>query len=254
MAARQEGHGAIQIDGVAALDLVEDLAGDFLVGVERHFQLVPALLAARLVARQNGFAKRIFNALQVNLDLVANLQAAILGGRAKFLQRHTAFGLQAHIDDGKVFFDADHGAFDNGSFQKVVAAKALIEERCKIFAAERASVGVCHSHVCLSFVRPNFRRNGRRLVLRQSLLQPGSAPCWEPERTALPEALFEHCRKGRNVRDIVIAISQFCSTGLSRSFAFHKVPRGLERRVYTHFRRIEQQGIVSLGQRRIGPA
>ena len=50
LAARQEGHGAVEIDGEAALDLVEDDAGDFLVVLERRLQLAPAFLAPRLVA------------------------------------------------------------------------------------------------------------------------------------------------------------------------------------------------------------
>ena len=50
LAARQEGHGAVEIDGEAALDLVEDDAGDLLVVLERLFQLAPAFLAPRLVA------------------------------------------------------------------------------------------------------------------------------------------------------------------------------------------------------------
>jgi hypothetical protein len=59
LAPRQEGDGAIEIDGEAALDLVEDLAGDLLVLLERLFQAGPALLAARLFARQDRFAERV---------------------------------------------------------------------------------------------------------------------------------------------------------------------------------------------------
>ena len=51
LGARQERHGAVEIDREAALDLVEDDAGDLLVAFEGLFQLAPALLAARLVAR-----------------------------------------------------------------------------------------------------------------------------------------------------------------------------------------------------------
>ena len=50
LAARQEGHRAVEIDGEAALDLVEDDAGDLLVVLERGLQLAPAFLAPRLVA------------------------------------------------------------------------------------------------------------------------------------------------------------------------------------------------------------
>src|SRR6266700_7729951 len=56
---RQEGYRAVEIDGEAALDLVEDDAVDLFVVLERLFELAPALLAACLVARQHGFAERI---------------------------------------------------------------------------------------------------------------------------------------------------------------------------------------------------
>src|SRR4051812_23149037 len=74
LAARQECHGAVEIDREAALDLIEDDARDLLVGLERFLQLAPAFLAARLVAREHGIAKRVLDALEINLDLVADLQ------------------------------------------------------------------------------------------------------------------------------------------------------------------------------------
>src|ERR1700691_900340 len=54
--ARQEGHGTVEIDGEAALDLIEDDAVHLLVVVEGLLELAPAFLAARLVARQHGLA------------------------------------------------------------------------------------------------------------------------------------------------------------------------------------------------------
>ena len=71
--ARQEGHGAVEIDGEAALDLVEDDALHLFVVLERLFELAPAFLAARLVARQHRFAERILDALEIDLDGVADL-------------------------------------------------------------------------------------------------------------------------------------------------------------------------------------
>src|SRR6202047_4777943 len=91
--ARQEGHCAVEIDGEAALDLVEDDAVNFFVVVERLLELAPALLAARLVARQNGFAERILDAVEKHLDLVADLEVAFTAGPGEFTQRHAAFGL-----------------------------------------------------------------------------------------------------------------------------------------------------------------
>src|SRR5690606_36793320 len=91
---RQEGDGAVEIDGEATLDLVEDDAFDALTGFELGFELDPAFLAASLLARQDGFAKRVFDALDIDFDFVANLQRTVLGPGTEFLQRDTAFNLQ----------------------------------------------------------------------------------------------------------------------------------------------------------------
>src|SRR5580700_6067423 len=91
--ARQERHGAVEIDGEAALDLVEDDALDLFVVLERLLELAPAFLAARLVARQHGFTKGIFDAFEIDLNGVADLDLGIAAGPGKFAQRHAAFGL-----------------------------------------------------------------------------------------------------------------------------------------------------------------
>jgi hypothetical protein len=77
--ARQERDSAIQIDGETTLDLVEDDAFDAFAGFELGFELDPAFFAASLLARENGFTERVFDTLDVNFDLVADLQRAILG-------------------------------------------------------------------------------------------------------------------------------------------------------------------------------
>jgi hypothetical protein len=68
-------------------------------------ELDPAFLAARLLARHDGLAERVLDALDIDLDLVAGLQRAVLGLGAEFLQRDAALDLEAHIDDGHVLFD-----------------------------------------------------------------------------------------------------------------------------------------------------
>ena len=71
LAARQERDGAVEIDGEAALDLVEDDALDLFVLLERLLELDPAFLAPRLVARDDRFAERVLDPLEIDLDLVA---------------------------------------------------------------------------------------------------------------------------------------------------------------------------------------
>ena len=108
LAARQEGHGAVEIDGEAALHLVEDGAGDGVVLGEGFFEPHPALLAARLLARQHRLAQRVLDALQIDFDLVAGIQNAVAAADAEFLERHPAFDLQADIDDRDILLDRDH--------------------------------------------------------------------------------------------------------------------------------------------------
>src|SRR5690606_21159629 len=100
---RQEGDGAVEIDGEATLDLVEDDAFDALAGIKLGFEADPALFAAGLLARQHRLAKRVLDALDIDLDFVAGLE--FLGAGAEFLQRDATLDLEADVDDGHVFFD-----------------------------------------------------------------------------------------------------------------------------------------------------
>src|SRR5260370_28364449 len=133
--ARQEGHRAVEIDGEAALDLVEDDAVDLFVVLERLLELAPAFLAARLVARQHGFAERVLDAVEEHLDLVADLELAVPARPGEFTQGHAAFGLQADVDDGHVLLDRNHLALDDGAFLQVATGEGLIQHRGKIVAA-----------------------------------------------------------------------------------------------------------------------
>src|ERR1700733_8891386 len=139
--ARQERDRSVEIDGEAALDLIEDDALHLLVILERFFELAPAFLAARPVARQHGFAERILDALEIDLNRVADLNLVIAAGPGEFAQRHAAFGLQANIDDGHFAFDADDGALDDGAFLQMTVAEGFIDQLGKVFARRRGGGG-----------------------------------------------------------------------------------------------------------------
>src|ERR1700730_16060470 len=130
----REGAGPTGAAGKAALDLVEDDAVHLLVVVERLLELAPAFLAARLVARQHGFAERILDPVEKHLDLVADLEIAFAAGPCEFAQRHAAFGFQADVDDGDVLLDRNNDALDDGAFLQVAAGKGLVEHGGKIVA------------------------------------------------------------------------------------------------------------------------
>ena len=144
LAARQEGDGAVEVDGEAALDLVEDDAFDLLVLLEGLFELDPALLAPRLVARDDGFAERVLDALEIDLDLVADAGRRIAAVIGEFLERDAAFGLQTDVDERHVFFDRDDLALDDRAFEGLVVAVGLVEQSGEILARRRG--GLCCGH------------------------------------------------------------------------------------------------------------
>ena len=127
LAARQEGHRAVEIDGEAALHLIEDDAVDLLILLEGLFELDPALLAARLVARNHRFAERVLDALEIDLDFVADDGRRIASVIGEFLERHAPLGLQTAIDDRHVFFDGDDPTLDDGAFKGLVLAIGLVQ-------------------------------------------------------------------------------------------------------------------------------
>src|SRR4051812_43944459 len=143
--ARQERHRAVKIDGEAALDLVEDHAGDLLVVLECGLELAPALLAARLVARQYRLAERILDALQIDFDGVADLDLVSTARALEFTERDAPLGLQADVDDREVLLDADDGPLDDGPFRQIAAAEGLFEQGGEVFARWRGSSSNGHT-------------------------------------------------------------------------------------------------------------
>ena len=132
LAARQEGHGAVEIDGEAALHLVEDGAGDGLVLLEHLFEADPAFLAPRLLARQHRLAERVLDALQIDFHLVAGIELPVAAADAEFLQRHPAFDLQADIDDRDILLDGDHRALDDAALDEIVPGEGFFQESGEI--------------------------------------------------------------------------------------------------------------------------
>src|SRR5579883_60510 len=144
--ARQEGNGAVEIDREAALHLIEYEALHLLVILERLLELAPTLLAPRLVARQHGFAERVFDAFEVNLDGVADLNIGVAARPRELAQSNAAFRLQANVDNGKFLLDADDRAFDDGPFLQMAVAERFINQLGEILARGRAGNGGSLSH------------------------------------------------------------------------------------------------------------
>ena len=142
--ARQERNRAAKVDGEAALDAAEDHAVDALIVFERLLETDPGFLAAGLVARQHGFAHRVLDTVEEHFNLVADLEVVVLTGRTEFAQRHAAFGLEAHVDDGEVVLDGNDLALDDAAFSVGFFVEARIEHGREVVAARVKGAGFSH--------------------------------------------------------------------------------------------------------------
>src|SRR5262249_25242916 len=133
LAAWQEGHGAVEVDGEAALDAAEDDAGDAFLLLEGLVESHPGLLPLGLLARQHALAVLLLETTDEDPDAVAYLEGGLAGGTGEFFKRDAAFRLQAHIDHGEIVIDPDDGALDDGAFETVPLLQRLFEESCETF-------------------------------------------------------------------------------------------------------------------------
>src|SRR5690625_4977921 len=133
LAARQERHGAAKIDREATLDAAKDRAFDTIAVIIGLFKPIPGLFAARLVAADHGLAARILDALEEDLDLVADADLGRLAGAGEFLQIDAAFHLEADIDDGLAVLDGDDRALDDTALFGRIMLEALCKKGFEIF-------------------------------------------------------------------------------------------------------------------------
>src|SRR5262245_58908537 len=137
LAAWQKRDRPVEIDGEAALDLIEDDALDLFVAVEGLLQLAPAFLAARLVAREHSFAQRVLHPLEIDLDRIADLDVGLPARSRELAQRDASLGLGADVDDGEVLLDADDRSLDDGTLLRAALGEGLFEHFREIFARRR---------------------------------------------------------------------------------------------------------------------
>ena len=166
LAARQEGDGAVEIDGEAALDPAEDDAGDALVRLEALLERRPGLFAPRLLARELRLAVLVLHPLQEDLDGVARLDLGSPAGGGEFLERDAAFGFEADIDERDVVLDRDDDALDDGAFEPGGGAERFVEQRGKALLAGvglgSGSDGHCLSHASLALPPRRREADGTR--------------------------------------------------------------------------------------------
>ena len=145
MRTRQEGGGTAEVDREAALHAANDRAIDRIFRAEGFLETIPAFLAARLVARDDGIAERIFDALEVNFHFIANGRS----GRARageFPQRDPAFGLQTDIDGDEIILDRGDAALDDSALGKILASEAGFQHRGEIIAGRGLGFGLGIGH------------------------------------------------------------------------------------------------------------
>src|SRR5690606_13177244 len=119
------------------------------------FQLVPRGFAASAVAAEHGFAFGILDAVDEDLDFVADLDVAILIAMAEFAQRHAALALQADIDHCLVVFDRGDGALDDAAFEaSAVGIAELFIEKFREIVASGISRGGHKRVSCTDYFRP----------------------------------------------------------------------------------------------------
>ncbi len=132
--AGQEGAGAAQVDGEAALHAADDRAHDRLAFGVDAFQTGPGFFATGLFTADHGFAGGVLDALQVHFDSVADLGNRLTVPLLELLHRNAAFGLQTDVHNQEVLFHADHVTVDNRAFGQVAARQGLVEQRGEIVA------------------------------------------------------------------------------------------------------------------------
>ena len=91
LAAWQERHSAVEVNGKAAFDAAKDGAADALGRFELFFKHDPAFFAAGFFTGQTGFAVFVLHALDVDFNFVANFDFGFCTGCAEFAQGDAAF-------------------------------------------------------------------------------------------------------------------------------------------------------------------
>ena len=111
--ARQECADVLDVDGETALDLAGDLAGDGLFLVEGLLEVVPHHGTLGLLTGELGLAEAVFQGVEGNLHLVADLHFQLSALVLELLDRDDAFALEASVDHDDVVADFHNDTRDD---------------------------------------------------------------------------------------------------------------------------------------------
>src|ERR1700728_2351996 len=117
LGAGQEGARALNVDGEAALDALDDDPFDRLLFVVGALDFIPRAEALRFEVREVDITVFGLTLLAHDIDLVAGLELELALMVENFGNGHHAFGLRAVIDD-----DMGRGQLDDAAFDDVIFA------------------------------------------------------------------------------------------------------------------------------------
>ena len=123
--------------------------------------MLPGFLAAGALARQNGLAGGIFDAVDKNFDRRADCNLLGLLLVAKLAQCDAAFGLEADIDDRIILFDRQNRTFDDSALEFLFFAHRFIEKGAEIFTCWELNLVIRHGKPGLSWPTGCLRRSSR---------------------------------------------------------------------------------------------
>ena len=183
LAARQEGDGARQVDGEAALDAAEDDALDALVGGVLRLERVPRGFAAGAVARQHRLAHRVLDAVDIDLDLVADADLGLHAGGGEFAERNAPLRLEPDVDHRKVVLDRGDAALDHPPFERLILAERAFEHRREIVAGRLGS----GSHVIRYLVSSGRHRAAGSSPTGGTIAHGLEQASWRTKHRAAPD-------------------------------------------------------------------
>ena len=130
---RQERAHIVDLDGETALDAARDDADDHLLLLEGRFEPRPGSGALGLLARQAGFSRTVLDAVQGDLDGLADGDLDFTFFVLELVGGNYRLGFQSDIDDDVVLADFDDQSIEDGARTNALARDALFEQFRKTF-------------------------------------------------------------------------------------------------------------------------
>src|SRR5690606_17848636 len=132
----QERAHEVDFHGEAALDAAVDDALDDFPLFERLLEARPGASALGLLARQAGFARAILDAVECDLDVVADVYFDLAAVVLELLDRDHGLALQAGVDQDHIGSDFNDTSGEDGARLDLLRGQAFFEQLRKTFGHE----------------------------------------------------------------------------------------------------------------------